>query len=195
MFQIIPLTPLLLLTKTFSASKIIGDIFMPAFLTKDNEVQLIISRTLPVIACMSLGPYKVVFNTLEAHVGHRVFENSAVNMSVVCPRCHSTENNEKSPEHVSKLNRNNKELFSESNSTILTNSTTATGLKKLFVKFLNQKMYTNIDEDEYWRLVGRLCIHYYVFDYGVSTDIITMRNCKHILRAVKPFIDNTVVSS
>ncbi|XP_049868950.1 serine/threonine-protein kinase ATR [Pectinophora gossypiella] len=178
--EIIQLTPLLLMSNLYSPSKIIGDILMPAFLTKDQNIQMEISRILLAIACMSFGPYGAVMNVSQEKLGHSIFTNDAIAVSVVCPRCHNQQKKEQAL----------LTFYTESNSATLSNLSTINGLKNLFSKFLNIKQYTDVDNSEYWNLLTCLCQHYFVFNNGASMDIVTEQNCQYILKALKPFIDN-----
>lgn len=166
---------------------------MPAFLSKDSEIQREISRVLPAIACMSLGPYNVVLNHIKDRTGHSLFSNTFLNITLLCPKCHNT--TERNSEQSDKeLNKDDMELCSERNSVTLANETTMKGLINLFAKFLNMKQYTDVENSEYWSLLERLSHHFYVFNYGVSKEIITEPNCQHILKAFRPYIHNTVSS-
>lgn len=190
-FQIISLCPLILLNKaTFkniSAGKLIGDILIPAFLTKDEEVQKEISKTVPVLACLSMSSYRVVITTVK-DVGHTVFSNGPLHISVVCSKCHNVSESV----HIQKPSI---EIFSESDSATTSKMQTVIGLRHLFCKFLNEKQYKAIENTEYWKLFERLSNHYYAFNYGLSTEIVREENCSQILKALEAYIDNSRVST
>lgn len=183
--------PLILLNKaTFkniSAGKLIGDILIPAFLTKDEEVQKEISKTVPVLACMSMSSYRVVITTIK-DLGHTIFSNETLHISVVCSKCH-TEN------ETVYLKEKSIEIFSESDSATTSKQQTVIGLRHLFSKFLNEKQYKAIENTEYWNLFERLSNHYYPFSYGLSTEIVRDENCSQILNALKSYIHNSRVST
>ncbi|PZC86486.1 hypothetical protein B5X24_HaOG209205 [Helicoverpa armigera] len=63
----------------------------------------------------------------------------------------------------------------------------------LFAKFLNWKQYTVLESSGYWDLLGRLCHHFYVLNYGVPGEILNEDNSEQVLKAFRPFIDNTCV--
>lgn len=187
-FQKIALCPLILLNKStiknISASKLIGDILIPAFLTKDEEVQKEITRTVPVLACMSMSSYRVVITTAK-DLGHLIFSNGTLHISVICSKCHNESGN---------IEKQSIEIL-DSDSATMSNQHTVTGLRHLFSKFLNEKQYKAIENTEYWNLFERLSNHYYVFSYGVSTDIVREENCGQILKAHTAYIDNSRVST
>lgn len=190
-FQIISLCPLILLNKaTFkniSAGKLIGDILIPAFLTKDEEVQKEITKTVPVLGCMSMSSYRVVITTAK-DLGHTVFSSGTLHVSVVCSKCH----NENESVNIEKPSI---EIFSECDSATTSKQQTVIGLRHLFSKFLNQKQYKAIKNTEYWNLFERLSNHYYAFSYGLSTEVVREENCSQILQALKAYIDNSRVST
>lgn len=187
-FQIISLCPLVLLNKAIfkniAAGKLIGDILIPAFHTKDEEVQKEISKTVPVLACMSMSSYRVVITTAK-DLGHTVFSNGTVHISVVCSKCH----NENESGDIEKACI---EMFSESDSAT-SNQQTVIVLRNLFSKFLKEQQYKAIENTEYWNLFERLSNHYYPFSYGLSTEIVREENCSHILKVLKTYIDNSRV--
>ncbi|XP_053607158.1 serine/threonine-protein kinase ATR [Plodia interpunctella] len=181
--QIIPICPVLLATKTYSASKLISEILMPAFLTKDEDVQLEISKILSALACMTLGSYIVIINPASNETGHVIYKNEALCICVICSNCHP----------LVKHAEVGIKIASESYNNSVTNISTITGMKNLFAKFVNPKQYANLENSEYWNLLGRLCHHFYVFNYGVSQDVITVENSAKILKAFKPFIEGNLV--
>lgn len=183
----ISLSGLLLVNKVLSASKLIGDILMPAFLTKNEDLQRQLTKELPVIACLALGSYNVVLDIADGILGHAIYDNGDIKVAIVCSKCHKTDKT--SNDHVIK----NLTLNSESNSATENQSTTL-GLRNLIGKFLNANQYVDLNNTQYWVLVSRLCNHYYVFSGVVPTDLIKEDNCHHIIYAVRPFIGNTFVS-
>lgn len=189
-FQIITLCPLILLNKaTFkdiSAGKLIGDILIPAFLTKDEEIQKEISKTVPVLACISMSSYCVVITTVK-DLGHTIFSNGTLHISVVCSKCHN--GNE-----TVNMKKPNIEIFSESDSATTSKLQTVIGLRHLFSKFLNEKQYKAIENTEYWKVFERLSNHYYAFNYGLSTEVVREENCSQILKSLKTYVDNSRVS-
>ncbi|XP_028157289.1 serine/threonine-protein kinase ATR-like [Ostrinia furnacalis] len=179
--QMTQLTPLILLRKIFSASRIIGEILMPMFLNKDPEVQMEITKVLPAIACMSLGTYSVHISRKDDLVGHPIFSNDALDISIICSNCHK-ESEEKSCSKV---------LSTDSNPQPSGNNATTSGLKNLFAKFLNWKAYVDIKKTQYWELAERLFKHYYVFAYGIPQEIVNVDNAEHILKVLQPYIDKS----
>ncbi|KAJ2945898.1 hypothetical protein O0L34_g4806 [Tuta absoluta] len=188
--EMIPLAPLMILVNLYSVSKFIGETLMPAFYTKDPEILRAITQVVPILACMSLGPYSAVLTSKKEKGGHAIFENEAIAICILCSKCHN--NAAGTP---LELKRENIEIYSASNSTLLSNDTTTSGLKKLFAKFLNIKQYADIENTEYWSMLAGLCRHFYVFDYGASMEIVTEQNCQHILKALKPLFDGKAEDS
>ncbi|XP_038211943.1 serine/threonine-protein kinase ATR [Zerene cesonia] len=187
---IIELSPLILATKMISTSKLIGDILMPAFLTKDVEIQRAVSDILPAIVCMSLSSYCIIVN--NTIFGHRIILNDHINISLLCHQCHSKKiHYEKSEDFLKSIGTKHIELHSESNSIAMNNKSMINGLKSLFGKFLNYQHYSDLDVSKYWNLVGQLSNHFFVFDYGVSRNVITEENIKYVLKALRPFIENS----
>lgn len=160
-----------------------GDVLMPALLTKDQDLQAEITKVLPVMACMSLGPYEIVMNTSEERMGHIIFENEAVKVSVICSNCHDS---------VKDAMNSCIKICSESN-VPHSSIATMTGVRNLFAKFVNFKHYVDLESTQYWAVVEGLCHHYYVFSYGAPTDVLNVENSSKVLKALKPFIDDTMV--
>ncbi|XP_050674865.1 serine/threonine-protein kinase ATR isoform X2 [Leptidea sinapis] len=179
--------PLLLASKTYSTSKLIGEILMPAFLSKDTELQNAITEVLPIITCMSLGAYSIVGSTNLSWPS--VLPNENINIRVHCRQCHSIKNHKSS----SKTNFTKKIIYSEANTVVTTNSSMTHCIKTLLGKFLNFSQYSELDEAEYWKLIGKLSNHYYVFNYGVAKSIVTDNNTRDILKALKPIIEISLV--
>ncbi|XP_063533871.1 serine/threonine-protein kinase ATR [Cydia strobilella] len=175
--EVISMSGLLLISKVLSASKLIGDILMPAFLTKNKDIQKLLTKELPAISCIALGTYHVALDNADGTEGHSIFNNGTVNVSIICSNCHKT--NETSSERLT--------LHSESTNTT-ENQTTTLGLRNLFSKFLNANQYIDLKNTCYWDLVRRLCRHYYVFNGGVPNDLVCEENCHHILKALKPLL-------
>lgn len=193
-FQVIPLCPLLILNKIFSASKVIGDILMPAFLTKDSDIQKEVTTVLSAIACVSLGTYDIVISIPKDFLGHSIFTNNIVDLLIICSKCHNLDKNIIPEEFLKKNNQNKIQVYSESNTYTPSQHSTITSLKNLFAKFLNWKQYTDLVNSGYWDLLSRLCYHYYVLSYNVPIDIMNEKNGQHVLKAFRPFIDDKYVS-
>ncbi|CAH3911753.1 unnamed protein product [Pieris brassicae] len=186
--QVIQLVPLLLSNKVISTSKAISDIFMPAFLQKDKDLQNTIASKLPMLVCMSLSTYSVI-KTNDA-IGYVLDEKWDV--SIVCHECHKDEN---SINNYSKTIKNKyRQYCLETNASTLTNISSTNGLKNLFGKFLSYQQYSDLDISEFWATIGAISKHYYVFDYGVSTAVLNQQNTKYILKALKPFLQCTDVN-
>ncbi|KAJ8730029.1 hypothetical protein PYW07_017067 [Mythimna separata] len=191
--EIIPLCPLLMLNKIYSASKLIGDLLMPAFLTKDCDIQKEVTTVVSAITCMSLGTYEIVISTPKDCFGHSIFTNNAVDLLLICSKCFKLVNNQYSEEFLATVNQNKVGVYSESNTYTPSQHSTITSLKSLFAKFLNWKQYAELESSGYWDLFGRLCHHYYVLNYGVSADLLNEANSQHVLKSFKPFIDDNSV--
>lgn len=190
-FQVIELYPLIKLNNMASASKII-EVAMPILMAKD-DLQGEIIKVLPAIVCISLGTFGIITASARNPIGHVIFSNSLINVSVICYNCHKKSEKMKSSEFfLNEIRKDYKVLVTDNNSMVQTNSSILINLKKLFGKFLNNKIWSKID-DNYWKLVGILCSHYYIFDYEVSTNIINESNLPESLRVFKPFIENTQV--
>ncbi|KAM3961050.1 LOW QUALITY PROTEIN: ATR serine/threonine kinase meiotic 41 [Aphomia sociella] len=184
--EMITICPLLMLLKAVSVSKLISDILMPAFLTKDRELQIKVMQVLPAIGCMSLGNCDVVIGISKNNIGHSIFRNDAIDICIVCTNCHRAEK---------KCMNGHIKLASESIQNRTSNVTVLTGVRNLLAKFLTYKQYFSTESNEYWNLLGRLCNHYYVFNYGVSTDILRVENCENVLKIFSPFIDDTMMET
>lgn len=190
-FQVIELYPLIKLNNMASASKII-EVAMPILMAKD-DLQGEIIKVLPAIVCISLGTFGIITASARNPIGHVIFSNSLINVSVICYNCHKKSEKMKSSENFcNEIRKYYKVLVTDNNSMVQTNSSILISLKKLFGKFLNNKIWSKID-DNYWKLVGILCSHYYIFDYEVSTNIIDESNLPESLRVFKPFIESTQV--
>lgn len=168
---------------------------MPLFLTKHHNVQEEITNVLPVIACMTLGSYSIILNHKEITDGHTIFSNAALYIAVTCAKCYNLNKNEINPEqYLCKVRKDNLVLHTEiANVPTLSKPSTVIGLRNLFAKFLNSKQYTDIENCGYWDLLKRLSNHFYVFKYGVSSDIMTVYNCHHISRAFRSIIETDLV--
>ncbi|VVC87145.1 unnamed protein product, partial [Leptidea sinapis] len=154
--DLIYMCPLLLASKTYSTSKLIGEILMPAFLSKDTELQNAITEVLPIITCMSLGAYSIVGSSNLSWPS--VLPNENINIRVHCRQCHSIKNHKSS----SKTNFTKKIIYSEANTVVTTNSSMTHCIKTLLGKFLNFSQYSELDEAEYWKLIDEafdLCIN------------------------------------
>ncbi|XP_075973655.1 serine/threonine-protein kinase ATR-like [Anticarsia gemmatalis] len=188
--EVIPLCPLLLPNKIYSASKLIGDLLMPAFLTKDSTIQKEVARAVSALACMSLGSFEISLNKPKDGYGYSIFSNNSIQILLVCSKCHNLKNIE-SPEQF--INKHSIEILSESNSYTPSQHSTLNSLKNLFAKFLNHKQYSDLENSEYWNLFGRLCNHYYVPNFGVSMDIVNEDNAKHVLKIFRSTIEDDSV--
>lgn len=161
---------------------------MPAFMTKDCDVQKEITLILPALACMSLGSYKIIIGSHKYGNGQVLFTNSIVELLLICSKCHkNSDNSADVPQHKIEIQSEHKNYNPNQHSTV-------TGLKNLFAKFLNWKQYTDWENSEYWGMFIRLCHHYYVPNYRALTDILNESNAQHVLMAFRPFIDNKSVS-
>ncbi|XP_012551263.2 serine/threonine-protein kinase ATR [Bombyx mori] len=182
--EVIELCPLLQLNKTYSASRLIGDVLMPCFLSKDHHIQAQVCHTLPAIACSSLGLYSAILDTYENNIGHQIFLNSAVNISVLCSKCHR--------KNISKeMNKPNSnilgvEIYKEDISTS-SNQSTIAGLQSLLIKFLNYKQYVDMKNVGVWNLLQCLSFHFDVFKYNGPKELICEENIESILEVFKPF--------
>lgn len=186
--------PLLMLSKIFSSSKLIGDLLMPAFLTKDNDIQKEVTTVLPAISCMSLGTYEINISLPKDCFGHSLFSNSAIDLLLICSKCHKLDKNRYSEEFLNTVNQNKVKVYSESNTYTPSQHSTITSLKSLFAKFLYWKQYAELESSGYWDLFARLCHHYYVLNYGVPADLLNEDNSQHVLKCFRPFIDDNSVS-
>lgn len=193
-FQVIKLCPYLIANGTYSSSKMIGEILMPAFLTKNEDVQREIARTIPALVCMSLGSYSIVLTLHENNIGHPIFSSDTIKMSLMCSKCHNSSNFPKETENYFKeLQREYIEIHSNILDQSLGNHSIISGLKALFAKFLNFKLYTNLEYTGYWDLFGWLCHHYYVFNYGVSMEVINEENWHFVLQGLRIYNNYYVV--
>ncbi|OWR53666.1 putative esr1 protein [Danaus plexippus plexippus] len=172
--QIIEICPLFLVNKILSASKIIGEILIPAFMSKETRCQIEVLRILPAIVCISLGHYDIV-KTVSSGNSQEIFSNENFSLNVICKKCHDT------------TIKNSKIVHKETEMLNFSNTSYLSGLQSLFVKFINTKD-TEFGTD-YWNLVERLCNHYYIFDHGVSTDIMQEKYLDDVLKTFKPFIN------
>lgn len=177
----IALSPLIVLNKVVLASRLIVENLMPYFLNKDSDLQIEITKVLPVVACISMGNYTVDCSMVTNCDGHSIFRNETVNLSVLCSNC-----------HIANKDSKRFTVFSENNHTTLGN-TKGSALRPLVAKFLNSKQYIAIEKTEYWTMIDRLCRHFYVFSKGVPSEMITVDNCQHIVKALQPYIDNMLV--
>ncbi|CAH2238336.1 jg17493 [Pararge aegeria aegeria] len=178
---IVDLCPLLLVNKVLSASKIIGDILMPAFMTKKADTQKEVFKSLSAIACLTLGASHIILENVKKPMGTKLFTSKTIAVCLCCTECHII--------NESQLKKDFEIYAVEENIITSSKSTMYTAVKQLFGKFLNMQLCTNID-DEYWDLVKVLCNHFYIFDYGVSTKIVSENYIKEVLQTFKPFIDN-----
>lgn len=182
-----------MLSKISSASKLIGEILIPALLSKDSEVQAQLTFAVPVVACMAMGMYSIILehNTI---LGHSIFKNTALNISVICYTCHN-HGNKQHDVFLNEINKEHLEINRDEFDVTPSQQSILNGLRNLFAKFLNVKVYTNVNNTQFWMLLERLCNHYNVFDHGVSTEIINEENIKYILKPLKIFIKNSKVSN
>ncbi|XP_026488273.2 serine/threonine-protein kinase ATR-like [Vanessa tameamea] len=185
------LFPFMQINKMISASKIIGDNLMPVFMIKDVDLQMEILKVIPAIACMSLGSHSIIISNAKNPTGQVIFTNSVISICVNCFNCHNfNENVSNSEDFCSQVKKEFKVLHSDSNLMTPTKISIFTGLKKLFGKFINMNICKEIGDD-FWKIVRRLCNHYYIFDFEVSTKIINESYLLEGLKVFKPFIDST----
>ncbi|CAG5050354.1 unnamed protein product [Parnassius apollo] len=188
--EIIDLCPLLILNKQFSASKLIGKILIPAFLSKNPDIQSELTSIVQAIACISLGTYEVIFGEPGKSMGHTIFKNKALDISVVCYNCQN-KNKEGVEVFFANIQKDYLKICRKSFEITPSQQTLLHSLQSLFTKFLNWKQYVDLEKTQYWMLFECLCNHYYVFDYGVTTEIINEENIKNVLKAIKPYINST----
>lgn len=186
-FQIILLSPLLLANKVLSSSKLISDILLPAFLTRDKVIQDNIVSLMPMLVCMSLSTYSV------AKTNDRGYMLNELGISIVCHECHR-EKKSINNDSTHTFKKKYREFCLETNAVTLTNISLTNALKSLFGKFLNFEQYVDLDISVYWDMIGAISEHFYVFEYGVSTSVINQQNMKYILKAFKPFLECSEVS-
>lgn len=167
---------------------------MPAFLTKDPDIQKEVAGVISVMACMTLDSFNVIITVPQNCYGQYLFTNNKINMLLICSKCHTLNKCRYSDDFDQKINKNKIEIRSESNTYTPSQHSTITSLKNLFVKFLNWKQYVNV-ENSYWDLLSRLCNHFYVLEYGFNQEILNEENAKHVLRAFRSMIDEISVSS
>lgn len=180
------------MNKIYSPSKLIGEILMPALLTKDKNLQMELTKVLQGISCLSLGTVSVVVTT-EYSMGHTIFVNNALALSVICSKCHADK--EKScDDFLSKIRNEKVEIYSESNILTPSQHSTMMGLRSLFTKFLNIKHYVDVETSYFWNLAATLCHHFFVFDQ-TSPELLSIQNCGYILKALKPFLLKGLVSN
>ncbi|CAH0701159.1 unnamed protein product [Spodoptera exigua] len=190
--QVLPLCPLLMLNNILSSSKLIGDLLMPAFLTKDQEVQTEVAEVISALACMSLGTYDIVITVPKHFIGHSIFTNNIINLLLICSKCHHIDKNKYSEGCLSKINQNKVVIYSESNAYTPSQHSTITSLKSLFVKFLNWKQYVDLKNSGFWNLFARLCHHYYVLNYAALTDLLNEENSDQVLKCFTPFVEDNL---
>lgn len=184
-----------MLCKVFSESKLIGDLLIPAFLTKDPEIQQILCKILPAIACMSLGSFSVVLTTKENAFAHVLYGNGTVTISVVCSKCHNTERTKLSDEqYLEKVNKEQVILNADNNKRPQSCEATVLGQKNLFAKFLNFRMIANISDIGILGLIGVFSNHA-VFNIAMTAELFSEENCNFVLEFVRPFVDSIFVST
>ncbi|XP_041978766.1 serine/threonine-protein kinase ATR [Aricia agestis] len=181
--KVVEVTPLLLSNKIMSASKIIGDILMPVFMSRIEDVQSNVISVLPAICCMSLADYVIIISNISA--GHCIFEIGSMFLCILCSQCHNK--NLKISEYIDEIKQKYDVICIE-NINSHTNSTQGT-MKNLFGKFLNDKQHIKIGE-KYWKLVECLLNHYFIFDYGVPSTIISEPHLKYIVQVFKAVLSN-----
>lgn len=164
---------------------------MPAFMTKDCDVQKEITHVVPALACMSLGSYEIVISSPKYDgAGQALFANSFIELLIICSKCHKDTGNS-----ADSVSQHKIEIHTEHNTTNPNQHSTILGLKNLFAKFLNWKQYTDWENSGYWDMFTRLCHHYYVPNYRAPTDILSENNAQYVLKAFRPFIVSKSVST
>lgn len=159
---------------------------MPAFMTKEADIQKEVFNSLSDIACLSLGSYHLILNNAKTPMGKVLYgskTSKTVTLCHCCKDCHTI--------NESQLSKHYKIICTMEENTVT--SATSAALKLLFAKFLNMQNCKDIGED-YWNLVKVLCNHFYIFDNGVSTEIISEKHIKEVLQTFKPFIDQSQVA-
>ncbi|XP_013168974.1 PREDICTED: serine/threonine-protein kinase ATR-like [Papilio xuthus] len=191
--EVIAICPLLILCKISFASKLIGEVLLPAFLTKDPDIQDQLTKIVPAIACISLGTYAIVlgYSMIE---GHTIFYNKTLNITIICYNCHNRQNLQQNT-FLNNIKRDYVVLYKESVQITPSVQSTFNGLRNLLCKFLNYKQYASVENSQYWNLLERLCNHFYVFNYGLSTEIIKEENLKYIFKAIKPLIPHKTTNT
>ncbi|KAJ0177282.1 hypothetical protein K1T71_007291 [Dendrolimus kikuchii] len=190
--NVIKLCPYLILNGTYSSSKLIGEVLMPALLTKDKDIQKEITKTVPALACMSLSSYIVILTLHKQNIGQSILYSDIIDICVMCPKCHNSPNPKETANYFTELRREYFELHSDILEQSLSSHSTISGLKTLFAKFLNIQVYSDLEYSGYWDLFSWLCHHYYVFNYGVSIDLVNDENWHFVLRALRIYNKNFV---
>ncbi|KAG6454519.1 hypothetical protein O3G_MSEX008741 [Manduca sexta] len=187
---VIHLCPLLVASKTYSASKLLGGILIQAFVSKFANIQKEVMEVVPAIGCMCLSSYMISLQPARLKFGQKIFKSNDIVMSVICPKCHNLEWKKLNAEQFyTEMQKKNYEVYTEKMILSPNKQSIIVGLRTLFVKFLNHKHLTNINDSGYWDVLNRLCLHFYVFKFGVSNEIIQEENIEHILRALTPYVD------
>ncbi|KAG7302739.1 hypothetical protein JYU34_012694 [Plutella xylostella] len=191
--QIISACPILLLKKTFSESKLIAEILLPAFLMKDADIHKELCKVLPILACMSLGNCAVVLQTKEEIKGHVIYSNKCAAISIVCSKCHNTDRTKLTPEQfLAELSKDSIVLDTETTQRSY-NDSTLTGQRSLFAKFLNSKIYSDLADSGFLKLVEGFSNHG-VFNLNTATDVFSVGNSHDVLKVLRQFIDNISTS-
>ncbi|CAG9094613.1 unnamed protein product [Plutella xylostella] len=187
--QIISACPILLLKKTFSESKLIAEILLPAFLMKDADIHKELCKVLPILACMSLGNCAVVLQTKEEIRGHVIYSNNCAAISIVCSKCHNTNRTKLTPEQfLAELGKDSIVFDTETTQRSYNDSTLA-GQRSLFAKFLNSKIYSDLADSGFLNLVEGFSNHG-VFNLNTVTDVFSVGNSHDVLKVLRQFIDN-----
>ncbi|CAK1547250.1 unnamed protein product [Leptosia nina] len=186
--SIINLGPLLLVNKVISTSKFISDILTPGFLTKESDLQEAIADLLPIFACISLGTYSIV---AVNNMGYNLVDDERNKVSIVCYECCCKDKAVSSETFYSNLEKEYKIYHKAESMAPLSNTSLQNGLRHLFGKFLIHQQYADLEMSKYWNIVGHISNHFYVFDYGVSTNILNVSNTKYIIKAFKSFIESS----
>lgn len=180
------------MNKVFSEGRLIGDILMPAFLTKDSEIQKEICTTLPVISCIALGSYTVILNTKDDNFGHNVIVNSAIKVCVVCSKCHNYDKTKLTEEQfLDKVEKEHIVLHIESKTHC--NDAIVAGQRNLFAKFLNCRVYADSQSSGLLQLIESFSNHS-VIDQEICAEVFNERNCQNVLKVLGSFVDNISVS-
>lgn len=183
----------MLLKKTFSESKLIAEILLPAFLMKDAYIHKELCKVLPILACMSLGNCAVVLQTKEEIRGHVIYSNKCAAVSIVCSKCHNTDRTKLTPERfLAELNKDSIVFDTETTQRSYNDSTLA-GQRSLFAKFLNSKIYSDLADSGFLNLVEGFSNHG-VFNLNTVTDVFSVGNSHDVLKVLRQFIDNISVS-
>lgn len=190
LLQIICLSPLLLINKIVLPSKLIGEVLMPAMLSKQIELQNLICKVLPAIICISLGHYIIALASDDNDLGHNIFTNDNTQVHIICSKCHNRGIQRRNFEEF--LGNVRKDYIVLQVACIsASNSNTIIAQRKLFAKFLKQSRYISIDDELYMRLI-ECCSSHTVMNLSVTSEVFS-ENRNGIMKVLRKFSDNIEV--